>query len=155
MTVYSAVDVLPLVSTPPSNLLFRFQIIYNFQHYFLNKQCNYRVIVISRKRVHRRSISRHIIISAIAQVINPRSGVSDNPREHSSSQVTVTMDRLNSLLPLVEGGLILLVLYLGINEIIRCQARLKGLPGPRGLPVVGNLPQVSEHRTMKLVYTSS
>ncbi|KAL1851534.1 hypothetical protein Plec18170_006353 [Paecilomyces lecythidis] len=52
------------------------------------------------------------------------------------------MDRLNSLLLLVEGGLILLVLYLGINEIIRWQARLKRLPGPRGLPVVGNLPQV-------------
>ncbi|KKA22476.1 hypothetical protein T310_3474 [Rasamsonia emersonii CBS 393.64] len=46
------------------------------------------------------------------------------------------------LLPL-ETGLILLVVYLTINEIVRWKARLKGLPGPRGLPVVGNLPQVS------------
>ncbi|KAL1984146.1 hypothetical protein VTN96DRAFT_9451 [Rasamsonia emersonii] len=45
------------------------------------------------------------------------------------------------LLPL-ETGLILLVVYLTINEIVRWKARLKGLPGPRGLPVVGNLPQV-------------
>lgn len=50
------------------------------------------------------------------------------------------MTFLNLLL--LELGLFLLV-YLTMNEIIRWKARLKGLPGPSGLPVVGNLPQVS------------
>lgn len=54
------------------------------------------------------------------------------------------MGFLNFLLLPFEGGLILLVLYLGINEIIRWRARVKGVPGPAGLPVVGNLPQVSK-----------
>lgn len=56
------------------------------------------------------------------------------------------MTSLNLLLLPFEAGLVLLVLYLAGNEIIRWRARLTGLPGPRGLPIVGNLPQVSQLR---------
>lgn len=56
--------------------------------------------------------------------------------------VKVAMSFLNLLVLPLEGGLLLLVTYLVINEIIRWRLRIKGLPGPRGLPVVGNLPQV-------------
>jgi hypothetical protein len=35
--------------------------------------------------------------------------------------------------------------YLLINEWTRYQARLKGLPGPQGLPLIGNLHQVPNH----------
>lgn len=44
----------------------------------------------------------------------------------------------NLLFISIEGGLLLLLVYLGVNEIIRWSARIKGIPGPRGLPVVGN-----------------
>ena len=32
--------------------------------------------------------------------------------------------------------------YFVINEFIRYRSRLKGIPGPHGLPVIGNLYQV-------------
>jgi hypothetical protein len=36
----------------------------------------------------------------------------------------------------------LLVCYFIVNEIVRAQRRIKGIPGPSGLPIVGNLHQV-------------
>jgi 3-hydroxyphenylacetate 6-hydroxylase len=36
----------------------------------------------------------------------------------------------------------LLVVYFLINEFIRYNRRIPGIPGPAGLPVVGNLHQV-------------
>lgn len=44
------------------------------------------------------------------------------------------------LLPL-GGSFLILLIYLIINEVIRWHARVKHIPGPRGYPVVGNLPQ--------------
>lgn len=35
-----------------------------------------------------------------------------------------------------------LIFYLVVNEIVRAQRRIKGIPGPSGVPVVGNLHQV-------------
>lgn len=45
------------------------------------------------------------------------------------------------LLPL-GAGLLLFTAYLIVNETIRWRARVKGIGGPRGLPLVGNIPQV-------------
>ncbi|KUJ11266.1 cytochrome P450 [Mollisia scopiformis] len=51
------------------------------------------------------------------------------------------------LLPLVSSILLTIVYFL-FNEIARYTARVKGLKGPRGLPVVGNLHQATaeQHR---------
>jgi hypothetical protein len=47
-------------------------------------------------------------------------------------------------LSVLSGGLLaILVVYFLINEIIRYRARINNLAGPRGLPVIGNLYQVS------------
>ncbi|KAL2216045.1 cytochrome P450 [Thermoascus aurantiacus ATCC 26904] len=68
------------------------------------------------------------------------------------------MSFLNLLVLPLEGGLLLLITYLVIDEIIRWRLRIKGLPGPRGLPVVGNLPQVlwtftaEQYRKWSLTY---
>ncbi|KAI9038217.1 cytochrome P450 [Aspergillus affinis] len=43
----------------------------------------------------------------------------------------------------IEGGVLLLVGYLLVNEFIRWNRRIKGLPGPQGLPVIGNLGQIT------------
>ncbi len=58
------------------------------------------------------------------------------------SHIITTMTFFNLLLLPTEAGLLLLVLYFVANEVVRWQARLKGLPGPRAFPVIGNLPQV-------------
>ena len=36
----------------------------------------------------------------------------------------------------------LLVVYFLLNEIVRARRRIRGIPGPAGLPIVGNLHQV-------------
>lgn len=38
--------------------------------------------------------------------------------------------------------LVLPLLYVIINEFIRASARVKGMKGPRGLPLIGNLAQI-------------
>ena len=43
---------------------------------------------------------------------------------------------------LIGLPLALLFIYLIQNEIVRYRSQIKNLPGPRGLPVVGNLFQV-------------
>ena len=37
---------------------------------------------------------------------------------------------------------ILLIVYFILNEFVRYFRRIKGIPGPTGLPIVGNLHQV-------------
>jgi len=46
-------------------------------------------------------------------------------------------------LPIIAFALILTAYFI-LNEWTRYQARLKGLKGPRGLPVIGNLLQVRD-----------
>ena len=41
------------------------------------------------------------------------------------------------------------ILYLLANEVVRRQARLQGLKGPVGLPVIGNLWQIRENAAEK------
>lgn len=61
------------------------------------------------------------------------------------------MNFLNLLILPLEGALLLLVSYFVVNEIIRWRSRIKGLPGPKGLPVVGNLPQVRSKRLSSML----
>ncbi|KAH8430921.1 uncharacterized protein LDX57_008585 [Aspergillus melleus] len=44
----------------------------------------------------------------------------------------------------IEAAVAILVGYLLVNEFIRWNRRIKGLPGPQGLPVIGNLRQVTQ-----------
>jgi len=37
---------------------------------------------------------------------------------------------------------VLLIVYFIINEFVRYNRRIPGIPGPSGLPIVGNLHQV-------------
>lgn len=39
-------------------------------------------------------------------------------------------------------ALVLPILYVILNEFIRASARVKGMKGPRGLPLIGNLAQI-------------
>lgn len=39
-------------------------------------------------------------------------------------------------------ALLLPILYVILNEFIRASARVKGMKGPRGLPLIGNLAQI-------------
>lgn len=48
---------------------------------------------------------------------------------------------MNFLLALIPPGL--LIAYFIVNEVVRAARRIKGIPGPTGLPIVGNLHQVS------------
>ncbi|PLB49817.1 cytochrome P450 [Aspergillus steynii IBT 23096] len=54
------------------------------------------------------------------------------------------MSLFNFILLPLEGSVILLIGYLLVNEFIRWNRRIKGLPGPQGLPVIGNLRQVTQ-----------
>ncbi|KAL8404676.1 hypothetical protein RB594_009511 [Gaeumannomyces avenae] len=57
-------------------------------------------------------------------------------------QIATAVARFALASPLLAAFLALVatfVLYVVANEFVRAQARIKGLPGPRGLPLVGNL----------------
>lgn len=62
---------------------------------------------------------------------------------HQSSKV-------GSLLQFVTlSGLLMVSLYLVANEIVRYRARIPGLKGPRGLPIVGNLFDIYSNASIK------
>ena len=49
----------------------------------------------------------------------------------------------------VFGGILTFSLYLIGNEIVRYRARISGLKGPRGLPIVGNLFDIYSNASIK------
>lgn len=59
----------------------------------------------------------------------------------NASVVSVLLERiaLNPVQGVLVGVLLLPALYILINEIIRANARIPRLKGPRGLPLVGNI----------------
>lgn len=47
--------------------------------------------------------------------------------------------------PLASGAIVVVLIpvtYILYNEFIRAQARIPGMKGPSGLPMVGNIPQI-------------
>ena len=57
-------------------------------------------------------------------------------------QHSITKSPLQSL---TAAAFIVPVLYIIINEFVREKARVSGLKGPRGLPIIGNLAQIRKN----------
>lgn len=63
-----------------------------------------------------------------------------------AAQVEVLEHPLRSL---TVAFLVAPILYVVVNEIVRQQARVKGLSGPQGLPLIGNLWQIRKNAAEK------